>query len=128
MDCWEDKYDHNIEYGGTIQFTTFRHRETAYLKKLIAEKAAEYEAPGVTRKVAFCHVPFTEIFSHPFDVASEIYKEWIALLDEIGIDLLLCGHMHTSYDWRLKMRREVPYNEHTTVVLAYERYILEYEI
>lgn len=97
LDCGEDKYDHNIEYGGTIQFTTFRHRETAYLKKLIAEKAAEYEAPGVTRKVAFCHVPFTEIFSHPFDVASEIYEEWIALLDEIGIDLLLCGHMHASY-------------------------------
>lgn len=38
------------------------------------------------------------------------------------------GHMHTSYDWRLNMRREVAYDEHTTVVLAYERHIIEYEI
>ena len=30
-------------------------------------------------------------------MASEIYGEWIALLDEIGIDLLMCGHMHASY-------------------------------
>lgn len=38
------------------------------------------------------------------------------------------GHMHVSYDWRLKMMREVPYgNECTTVVNAYERYVLEYK-
>lgn len=97
LDCGEDKYDTNVEYGGTIQFTTFRERETAYLKKMIAEKASEYEAEGVTRKVAFCHVPFVETFEHPFDVASDVYQGWADLLSEMGIDLLLCGHMHRCY-------------------------------
>ena len=95
LDCGEDKYDHNIEYGGTIQFTPFRERETAYLKKMLREK--EYEADGITKKIAFCHVPFVENFNHPFDVASDIYQEWCDLLGEIGIDLLVCGHMHSSY-------------------------------
>ncbi len=97
LDCGEDKYDHNIEYGGTILFENFRKREAEYLRSLIAHKDTEYAAPGVTKKVAFCHVPFVEVFNHPFDVGTEIYKEWIALLDEIGIDLLLCGHMHACY-------------------------------
>lgn len=36
------------------------------------------------------------------------------------------GHMHMSYDWRLQTKREMPYNDNTTVILAYERYVFEY--
>ena len=97
LDCGEDKYDTNAEYGGTILFDTFRKRETEYLKSVIAHKAEEYEAEGVEVRIAVCHVPFVEHFQHPFDVASEIYEEWTALLGEMGIDLLLAGHMHRAY-------------------------------
>lgn len=97
LDCGEDKYDTNVEYGGTIQFSTFRDRETAYLQKMIANRETEYMAPGVTKKIAFCHVPFVENFEHPFDVASDVYQGWADLLSEMGIDLLVCGHMHTCY-------------------------------
>ena len=48
-------------------------------------------------KLAVCHVPFVEHFPHPFDVGNEIYEEWTAMLGEIGIDLLLAGHMHRAY-------------------------------
>ncbi|MCR4906805.1 MAG: metallophosphoesterase [Clostridiales bacterium] len=97
LDCGEDKYDTNVEYGGTILFDAFRKRETAYLRSVIEHKAEEYEAEGVKTKIAICHVPIVEHFPFPFDVASEIYEEWTRLLDEIGIDLLLCGHMHRAY-------------------------------
>lgn len=97
LDCGEDKYDTNVEYGGTILFDTFRKRETAYLKSVIANKEKEYEAEGVKYRIAVCHVPFVEHFGYPFDVASDIYEEWTALLGEMGIDLLLAGHMHRAY-------------------------------
>ncbi len=97
LDCGEDKYDQNVEYGGTVLFENFRKRETAYLESLIANKENEYAAEGVKYKIAFCHVPITEKFEYPFDVASDIYEYWIKLLDEMGIDLLLCGHMHRAY-------------------------------
>ncbi len=97
LDCGEDKYDHNVEYGGTIFFDAFRKRETEYLESLIENRANEYEADGVTYKIAFCHVPITEKFSHPFDVASDTYEYWTKLLNDMGIDMLVCGHMHTAY-------------------------------
>lgn len=97
LDCGEDKYDHNVEYGGTIFFESFRRRETAYLESLIADRENEYAADGVRYRIAFCHVPITEKFEHPFDVASETYEYWTKLLNEMGIDMLVCGHMHRAY-------------------------------
>lgn len=97
LDCGEDKYDHNIEYGGTIFFDNFRRRETAYLESLIANRENEFDAPGVGLRIAICHVPFVEHFKFPFDVGGEYYERWTALLAEMHIDLLLCGHMHTAY-------------------------------
>jgi len=97
LDCGEDKYDANAEYGGTVLFDAFRRRETEYIRSLIARREEEYAAPGVTTRLAICHVPFVEHFAYPFDVGDEIYEEWTQLLGEIGIDLLLCGHMHRAY-------------------------------
>ena len=97
LDCGEDKYDTNIEYGGTIRFDPFRKRETEYLRSLVASKEREYAAPGVKHRIAICHVPFVEHFPFPFDVASDVYECWTELLGEMGIDLLFCGHMHEAY-------------------------------
>lgn len=97
LDCGEDKWDANAEYGGTVFFDVFRKRETEYIRSLIENRAEEYEAEGVKTKIAICHVPFVEHFPYPFDVADEIYEEWTKLLGEIGIDLLLSGHIHRAY-------------------------------
>ncbi len=48
-------------------------------------------------KIAFCHVPFADHFESPFDVADEIYEYSTRLLEKIGIDLLVCGHIHKAY-------------------------------
>ncbi len=97
LDCGEDKYDTNEEYGGTIFFDNFRKRETEYLESVFADAENEWNAPGVTTRIAFCHVPFIEHFKFPFDVGGEYYEKWTSILTKMNIDVLVCGHMHKAY-------------------------------
>jgi len=97
LDCGEDKFDNHREYGGTVAFEPFREREADWLRSPIENKSEEYEAPGVTHRIAFCHIPFVEYFDGDFSVSAQTYDRWVQMLGEMGIDLLLCGHMHTSY-------------------------------
>lgn len=97
LDCGEDKYDTNEEYGGTVYFDNFRRRETAYLESVLADAENEWNAPGVTTRIALCHVPFVEHFKFPFDVGGEYYEKWTRILSEMNTDLLVCGHMHRAY-------------------------------
>ncbi|MDO5156025.1 MAG: metallophosphoesterase [Eubacteriales bacterium] len=46
------------------------------------------------------------------------------LLDKYKPKYFVHGHVHLTYKWN--QQRESTYNEHTTVVNAYERYLIEY--
>lgn len=99
LDCGEDKPDTNIEYGlpeygGVADFLPFREAQTDYLRDLIANADTTYNAEGVTRRVALCHINFTYT-DRPFnDRNPALYEKWIAALNEMGIDMLICGHEH----------------------------------
>ncbi len=94
LDCGEDKPDSSIEYGGVADYVGFRHAQTAYLRALVANAPNAYAAEGITRRVALCHINFTRT-DRPFnDRNPEIYEAWIAALNEMSIDLLICGHEH----------------------------------
>lgn len=98
LDCGEDKGDGQIEYGGVVAFDGFRRRETAFLRQVLAE--GEWEDPAVRLKLAICHIPFTEDLgrNNPiFGIGNEYYGEWVELLNRMGVQLLLCGHMHRTY-------------------------------
>jgi predicted phosphodiesterase len=97
LDCGEDKDDGSVEYGGTVFFSEHRRRETAYLHSLIESKEEEYAAPGIRTRLAVCHIPIVERYKGQFDIENDVYDEWTRLLSEMGIDLLLCGHMHRAY-------------------------------
>lgn len=97
LDCGEDKPDTNIEYGhpvygGVANFLPFRHAQTAYLKSLVAK--GDFKDPSIRHRVAVCHINFTDSGRTYQDKNPEIYEEWIASLNELGIDLLICGHHH----------------------------------
>ena len=95
LDCGEDKDDSHEEYGGTVCFHTFRLRETAYIRQVIAHAQQEYEAEGVKHKLVICHIGFTHVDPPPFNIEREIYTEWSRLLREhIKPDLMLYGHHH----------------------------------
>ena len=55
-----------------------------------------------------------------FDIFNSLIKKYMP-------KYFIHGHMHMSYDWRLRWKRECVYNEHTTVINAYERYEFEFE-
>lgn len=97
LDCGEDKPDTNVEYGspeygGVADFLPFRRAQTAYLKSLVAK--GDFKTEGVKHRVAVCHINFTDSNRKYQDKNPEIYEEWISSLNELGIDLLICGHEH----------------------------------
>ena len=73
------------------------------------------------------HAPAYQ-FNDGEDLPHRGFQVFNVLIEKYKPRFFVHGHMHTSYDWRLNMRREMPYNEHTTVVLAYERYLIEYKL
>ncbi len=61
------------------------------------------------------------------DQAHTGFKTFLKLLDKYSPRYFIHGHIHMSYDWRLRLKREQPYNDRTTIVNAYDRYVLEYQ-
>ncbi|MBO4886156.1 MAG: metallophosphoesterase, partial [Clostridia bacterium] len=104
LDCGEDKRDSSDEYGGIVCCEPFRRRQTAFLRRVVERKAEEFGAEGVSLRLAVCHVPFmTELMAaagDKFDIERERYAEWTALLNEMGIDLMLCGHQHSLHAFK----------------------------
>ena len=93
LDCAEDKDDTSVEYGHTVRCHAFRERQTAFIKRVIADK--EYLEPGVKRRIVVVHNPFTMRHKGIFDIETETYSEWARLLKEhIKPDVMICGHMH----------------------------------
>ncbi len=98
LDCAEDKWDQQIEYGNTVCCEAFRRRETAFLRDLAEKGGEEFNAPGVKLKLVLCHIPFSEQFRPPFDIEEDTYREWCRIL-RTGVkpDLMLSGHNHKCY-------------------------------
>ncbi len=97
LDCGEDKLDSHPEYGGTVDFAAFRQRQTRYLEAVVENHRQEYDAPGIRHRIAICHIPFVFRFEEPFDIEQQRYAHWVELLNRMGIEMLLCGHMHKVY-------------------------------
>ncbi len=101
LDCGEDKNDDHIEYGGMVDCHNMRLAETEFLKDVIARADEEYLAPGVTTRIAVSHLPFMSrrvaVEGSDFDIETDIFRHWTLLLNEMHLDLMLCGHMHRNY-------------------------------
>ena len=94
LDCGEDKPDVSIEYGGVADYIGFRKAQTAFLRAMIQDAERTYAAPDVRYRVALCHIDFTHSARAFRDDNPDIYEDWIAALNEMGISLLICGHEH----------------------------------
>ncbi|MBE5941857.1 MAG: metallophosphoesterase [Lachnospiraceae bacterium] len=64
-------------------------------------------------------------FNDAEDIPHMGFKVFRTILDKLKPKYFLHGHVHLSYKWN--QQRECKYNEHTTVINGYERYIFEYE-
>lgn len=98
LDCGEDKRDTDPEYGGLVDCHGMRLRETEFLKDVLLRADEEFRAAGVCKRVAICHMPFptkqVTMNDEKFTIETELYSEWTQLLNDMDLDMMLCGHMH----------------------------------
>jgi predicted phosphodiesterase len=111
LDCGEDKTDDSKEYGGLVDFDSYRSEQIPWLEKVVqlpAYKNARY-------RVFFCHIPPSgggeqnvEVdlikadgsretqtdFSKAWHGEKEIRDKFLPILLDNKADLLLCGHTH----------------------------------
>lgn len=87
LDGGEDKPDSDIEYHGLAAFDQYRENEINWLKETIHSEAFK-KAPI---KIAVMHVPPIRSTWHG---PIQVKKHFIPLLNEAGIHLMLCAHLH----------------------------------
>ncbi|MBR3553449.1 MAG: metallophosphoesterase [Clostridia bacterium] len=95
LDCGEDKEDDHPEYGGYARFHAYRQEETAYLRRVLRQKAHEFDAPGVTRRIVVVHTQFPRRQDPEFDTERSLYQTWCDLLEKMRVDVMLTAHMHS---------------------------------
>ncbi len=86
LDSGEDKPDSDIEYYGITDFDAYRDEQAEWLKKAIHDPLF-VNAPF---KIAVAHIP-------PFGGwhgEEEVANKFVPILNEAGIDLMLCAHLH----------------------------------
>ena len=92
LDLGEDKSDDHEVYGGFNKFHLFRLRQTEFLKSLL-EKGERFDmavchiAPSVNNAVSDGDL---------FNIEDDLYRQWISILEELGIKIMLSGHMHKA--------------------------------
>lgn len=87
MDSGEDKPDSDFRYYGLSTSDQMREEEVKWLKQVIETKEFK-EAP---LKIVLIHIPPVGNGWHGM---SEINRLFIPVLNNAGIDLMLCGHNH----------------------------------
>ena len=90
LDGGEDKPDSDIEYYGLADFDRYRADQVAWLKEVVAT-AAFRSAPF---KVVITHVPPINTTWHG---PLEVKKHFLPVLNEAGVDLMICGHLHAYH-------------------------------
>lgn len=88
LDSGEDKPDSDIEYSGITDFDHYRDEQALWLGEAIKRKDF-LDAPF---KIAIAHIP-------PFGGwhgEQQIADKFVPLLNEAGIDVMLCAHLHRN--------------------------------
>lgn len=112
LDSGEDKPDSDLEYAGITVYDQYRTEQAEWLKGVLESK--EYkEAPF---KVVVCHIP-------PFGGwhgNEEVAEKFMPLLNNAGVDIMLCAHLHRYIrnDAKGDVRFPIIVNSNNTVLKA----------
>lgn len=87
MDGGEDKPDSDIEYYGLADFDRYRAEQAAWIRRTVASE----EFRSAPFHVAIIHVPPAGSTWHG---TLELRRHFVPVLNEAGIDVMLCGHLH----------------------------------
>ena len=87
LDCGEDKPDSDVEYYGLADYDAYRVEECEWLKRAVQSE----EFLSASARIVLLHVPPTTGTWHGNLHLNELF---MPVLNEAGIDLMLCGHEH----------------------------------
>ncbi len=92
LDCGEDKTDDHTEYNGLAGYDAYRIEECEWLKKAVRSD----EFLSASARIVLLHIPPMAEAWHGSVHLNELF---VPVLNEAGIDLMLCGHDH-AYSFR----------------------------
>ena len=88
LDIGEDHDDDWWEFYGTAHYDEYRNKQVDFLKEEIEKK--NYD--NYKYHLVVCHIPIT--FVNKRKNHEELKKELTGLLNQMDIDMLICGHQH----------------------------------
>ncbi|SMO51825.1 Purple acid Phosphatase, N-terminal domain [Saccharicrinis carchari] len=86
LDSGEDKPDSDLEYSGIVAFDNYRTQQAEWLKKAVKQDVFR----DASYRVVIVHMP-------PFGGwhgEEEVARKFVPVLNDAGIDVMLCGHLH----------------------------------
>lgn len=115
LDTGEDKPDSDIEYSGIVDYDGYRSEQAEWLKTVKEDPSFQ----SATYRIAIAHMPTVEDKSNWHGV-NDCLKKFTPQLNEMGIDIMLCGHYHADafYEPSTNVQYPVMLNSHEGIISA----------
>lgn len=93
LDTGEDKPDSDIEYHGITDYDNYRTEQAKWLSEAVKSQ----EFLDAKFKVIIAHMPPLpdEDLWHG---QAEVAEKFVPILNEAGVDVMLCGHLHQYFN------------------------------
>lgn len=89
LDTGEDKPDSDIAYSGITDYDGYRSRQMEWIRRL----GENEDFRQAKFKVVIAHMPpATDVWI--WHGQGDVLKKFVPALNELGVDLMLCGHYH----------------------------------
>ncbi len=89
LDTGEDKPDTDMEYAGITDYDNYRTRQAEWLRQVVASDAFK----RARFRVVVAHIP-PRYVPDAWHGDIEVREKFIPILNEAGINLMICGHLH----------------------------------
>jgi len=91
LDTGEDKPDSHPVYAGLADFDRYRDLQAEWLE----ENSKKEDFSNAVFQIVICHIPpYTGREGRIGHGEQYIRKSWGPIFNDVGIDLLICGHTH----------------------------------
>lgn len=91
LDTGEDKPDSDIEYSGITDYDGYRTDQTEWMKELNNNK----DFKEAKFKIVIAHMP-PSVEPGIWHGQKEVLNKFVPILNDLGVDLMLCGHLHRN--------------------------------
>ena len=89
LDTGEDKPDTDLEYAGITDYDNYRTEQAQWLRQVVKSEAYK----RARFHVVIAHIP-PRYDKSAWHGDIEVREKFVPILNEAGIDLMICGHLH----------------------------------